>query len=342
MQQRILSKNPRSLTLFFSLLLLTSCVPASKFQDMKADKEDCEEKRNELSTQVKDLETRKQELEKEASELKDENKALKKDTTVLGRSLRKMQKQYDKINNLNDELLRKHAALKEENEAENKKLSSELEQTREELQKKEDRLRSLEERLNEKEDNLKALEREVEKREARVSELEDMIASKDSAVNALRDKVREALLSFQDEEALTVEQKNGKIYVSLEAKLLFGTGSTKVDKEGKQALIDLAKGLEDQKDLRIMVEGHTDEQEVTPNASYQDNWDLSVLRATSVLRIMMENSELDPKRVIPSGRSKYHPVSEDDMAKNRRIEIILTPNLEKLYDIIENTEVTKG
>lgn len=309
---------------------------------MKADKENCEEKRNELSAKVQELETKKKELEEEVSKLKDENRSLKKDTTVLGRSLRKMQKQYDKINNLNDELLRKHAALKKQNEAENEKLSSELEQTREELQKKEDRLRALEDRLNEKEDNLEELEGELEKREKRVAELEDVIATKDSAVKALRNRVREALLSFKDEEALTVEQKNGKIYVSLEAKLLFGSGSTKVDKEGKQALIDLAKGLEDQKDLRIMVEGHTDKQEVTPNARYKDNWDLSVLRATSVVRIMMENSELEPKRVIASGRSKYHPVSEDEMSKNRRIEIILTPNLEKLYDIIENTEVEKG
>lgn len=325
------------------LLLLTfSCVPASKFQDVKADKEDCEEKRNELSARSQELETRKKELEKEVDELKDENKGLRKDTTVLGESLRKMRKQYDKINDLNDELLRKHAALKENNEAENRKLSQELDETREELQKKEDRLLRLEERLNEKEKNLESLEGELKNREARVSELEDMIASKDSAVNSLRDRVREALLSFQDEKGLTVEQRNGKIYVSLEAKLLFGSGSTKVDQKGKQALIDLAKGLEDEEDLRVMVEGHTDSDRVSPNASYKDNWDLSVLRATSVVRIMMENSELDPDRLIASGRSEYHPVDPDDKAKNRRIEIILTPDLEKLYQLIEETDVEKG
>ena len=196
--------------------------------------------------------------------------------------------------------------------------------------------------MNEKEANLEDLSSELEKREERVAQLERMIASKDSAVNALREKVRNALLSFKGKDGLTVEQKNGKIYVSLDAKLLFGTGSTKVDKEGKQALIDLAKGLEGQEDLRIMVEGHTDSQKVTPNADYKDNWDLSVLRATSVVRIMMENSSLDPQRIIASGRSKYHPVSEDEMAKNRRIEIILTPNLEELYRIIEETEVERG
>lgn len=320
-------------------MLLTSCVSGSKFQDVKEEKEKCEEKRNELSAKVKDLETRKKELEKELDKLKEENKGLKKDTTVLGESLRKMRRQYDKINELNDELLRKHAALKKENEKENEKLSSELESTKERLQQKEDRLRALEERLEEKEDDLEDLEGELEEREARVSELEDMIAAKDSAVNSLRERVREALLSFQDQEGLSVEQKHGKIYVSLEAKLLFGTGSTEIDKEGKQALIDLAKGLEDEEDLRIMVEGHTDSQKVTPNARYKDNWDLSVLRATSVVRIMMKNSDLDPKRVIPSGRSEFHPVSEDDMAKNRRIEIILTPDLEKLYKIIEETNV---
>lgn len=329
----------RSIVLPLFLLMIASCVPQSKFQDVKTEKEECEEKRNELSAQVKDLETRKKELEKETAKLKDENKALRKDTTVLGESLRKMRRQYDKINELNDELLRKHAALKQENERENRQLSSELDKTREELQEKEDRLRALEERLNEKEDELKALEDELEKREARVSELENMIEAKDSAVSSLKERVRKALLSFQDKEGLTVEQKNGKIYVSLEAKLLFGTGSTEIDKEGKQALIDLAKGLEDEEDLRIMVEGHTDSQKVNPNPRYKDNWDLSVLRATSVVRIMMENSDLDPERVIPAGRSKYHPVSEDDKAKNRRIEIILTPDLEKLFQIIEDTKV---
>lgn len=323
-------------------LLCFSCVPASKFQDVKADKEDCEEKRNELSARSQELETRKKELEKEVDELKDQNKGLRKDTTVLGESLRKMRKQYDKINDLNDELLRKHAALKEDNEAENQKLSQELDETREELQKKEDRLLRLEENLNEKEENLESLEAELKDREARVSELEDMIASKDSAVNSLRDRVREALLSFKDEKGLTVEQRNGKIYVSLEAKLLFGSGSTKVDQKGKQALIDLAKGLEDEEDLRVMVEGHTDSDKVSSNASYKDNWDLSVLRATSVVRIMMENSELDPDRLIASGRSEYHPVDSDDKAKNRRIEIILTPDLEKLYQLIEETDVEKG
>ncbi len=332
----------RSTSFILLVGIIVSCVPASKFQDMKADKEECEEERKELSARNQDLETKKKELEKELEKLREENKGLKKDTTVLGESLRKMKRQYDKINELNDELLRKHAALKKENEAENRKLSSELDKTREELQEKEDRLRELEERLNEKEKNLEELDSELEKREKRVAKLENMIASKDSAVNALKEKVREALLSFKEKEGLTVEQKHGKIYVSLDAKLLFGTGSTQVDKEGKQALIDLAEGLEDQEDLRIMVEGHTDSQKVTPNAKYKDNWDLSVLRATSVVRLMLENSELDPERVIASGRSKHHPVSEDDKAKNRRIEIILTPDLEKLFKIIEDTEVKKG
>ncbi|MFB6257309.1 MAG: OmpA family protein [Flavobacteriales bacterium] len=306
---------------------------------MKEKKENCEEKRKELSTKVEDLETRKKELEKEVEKLREINKELKNDTTLMGEHLRTMKKKYEELNKTNDELLEKYAALRKEDKKENRKLSSELEKNREKLQKKEDQLNDLEKRLDQKEDDLKELEKELEKREARVSELENMIAKKDSAVNALRKRVREALLSFKDREGLTVEQKNGKIYVSLEANLLFGTGSTKVDKEGKQALIDLAKGLEGEEDLRIMVEGHTDDQKVNPNPRYKDNWDLSVLRATSVIRIMLKNSKLQPKRVIAAGRSKYHPVSEEEKAKNRRIEIVLTPNLEKLFKIIEETKV---
>ncbi len=331
-----------SLTPFIFLFFLTACVPANKFQEVQADKEDCVEKRNELSSRVQKLETEKKELDKEVEELREENKALVKDTTVLGRSLRKMNRQYDKINELNDELLRKQAAIQKNSEEENRQLSSDLEQTREELQEKEDDLEALEDRLNKKERDLEELSSELEKREERVKELEDLIASKDSAVNNLRKRVKDALMSFENEEGLSIEQRNGKIYVSLEAKLLFGSGSTKVDQSGKQALIDLAKALEDEKDLQIMVEGHTDTDKVSPNASYEDNWDLSVLRATSVVRIMRGNSDLPPERIIAAGRSEYHPVDPNDKSKNRRIEVILTPDLEKLFKIIENTDVERG
>jgi len=164
--------------------------------------------------------------------------------------------------------------------------------------------------------------------------LEALIAAQEEAANALRAKVTDALLGFADK-GLSIEQKNGKVYVSLEAKLLFPSGSTKIDPEGQKALIDLAKAIENQSELEIVVEGHTDTDKIRSNDIPRDNWELSVLRATAVVKIMEENSEINPKILAASGRSEFHPVDEEDKAKNRRIEIILAPNLNELFEIIE-------
>ena len=181
------------------------------------------------------------------------------------------------------------------------------------------------------------LEGELKAREARVKELEDIIAQKDAAVRALKERIAEALLGFKDK-GLTVEQRNGKIYVSLEAKLLFPSGSTVVNAEGKQALLDLANVIKDEKDITILVEGHTDSDPINGSGAMKDNWDLSVLRATSVVRIMNQDGGVDNTMLTAAGRGEYIPVadnaSREGKAKNRRIEIILTPNLDRLFEIL--------
>ncbi len=332
-----------ALCLFILLIggMFPSCVPSNKYQELKAKNEDCQEEREELRSRVQNLEAEKQELETQVSELTKRKKALKKDTSMLGSSLRQMRAQYDKINALNDELLKKHAALREGKERENEKLMEKLEETKRSLQQKEDNLEEMEARLEEKEENLNALGKELKKREQRVDELEQVLARKDSAVAVLRKKVKDALLRFEDQ-GLSVEQKDGKVYVNMEAKLLFPSGSTRINEEGKEALVDLAKAIQDKKDLHVLVEGHTDKDKVSPNASFQDNWDLSVLRATSVVRWMLEKSDLDPERVTAAGRSKYVPEDPDNKAKNRRIEVILSPDLDELFKIIKEPAVGKG
>ena len=170
-------------------------------------------------------------------------------------------------------------------------------------------------------------------REQRVNELEEMIKRKDDAVKALKTKVANALKGFENK-GLTVVQKNGKIYVSLEAKLLFSSGSTVVEVEGKKALIDLAKVLESEKEVEIVVEGHTDTDKFTSPSSPRNNWELSVLRSTAVVEIMTANSKMNPAKLMAAGRSEYLPVDLKDKAKNRRIEIIISPNLNELFDII--------
>ncbi len=125
-------------------------------------------------------------------------------------------------------------------------------------------------------------------------------------------------------------------YVSLEAKLLFPSGSTVIDAEGKRALIDLANAIEGQSDMEIIVEGHTDTDALRSTSIPRDNWELSVLRATAVVKIMTENSKVSPLILSASGRSEYHPVDPEDKARNRRIEIIISPNLNELFEIIDN------
>ena len=162
-----------------------------------------------------------------------------------------------------------------------------------------------------------------------------MIANKDSLVNALKDKVANALLGFKDK-GLTVEQKNGKVYISMEAKLLFASGSTKVDKEGMKALIELSKVLQEQSDLEVLVEGHTDVDKMNSSSHPKDNWELSVLRATSVVKIMLENSSINPMTITAAGRSEFVPLDVNEKSKNRRIEVILIPKLDELFEIISN------
>jgi chemotaxis protein MotB len=147
--------------------------------------------------------------------------------------------------------------------------------------------------------------------------------------------VSDALTGFEGK-GLTVTQKEGKIYVNLENKLLFATGSTAVEAKGREALVSLAKAIENERDLNILVEGHTDVDKILPGGAMKDNWDLSVLRATSVVRILQEGSKLNPTRITAGGRGEYVPVDPNDKAKNRRIEIILSPDLRELYKLVQD------
>ena len=199
---------------------------------------------------------------------------------------------------------------------------------REELQRREDALNRLERDLNEKSSLL-------ESRSKRVEELEELLASRERAAEALRARLAEALLGFKGK-GLNVEQRNGKVYVSMEAQLLFPSGSAEVDPVGQEAIAGLAGVIADQKDLEIGVEGHTDTDRLNRPTIPRDNWELSVLRATAVVNIMLQNPGVDPSMLIASGRSQYHPVDPSNKAKNRRIEVILAPNLDSLYELISD------
>jgi len=325
--------------------ILFSCVPARQFNDLKERNLKCEEERENLKEQVKDLTVKNTELASELEQIKKQINSLINDTTVMGVSLRKITKQYDQINKLNDELIEKQKELVKGNTEETRKILAELQAAKEDLNKKEDELRTLERNLDEKRKNLEELKADLETRDkeldaknAELIELQNILNRKDSVVNALKNKVMDALLGFGSDE-LTVEQKGAKVYVKLEEKLLFKSGSFTVNPKGQKAIQKLAKVLEQNQDINIMIEGHTDNVPYGGSGNLKDNWDLSVKRATSVLRILLEGSTIDPKRITAAGRSEYLPVEKEDTKearqKNRRTEIILTPKLDELLEILE-------
>ena len=183
---------------------------------------------------------------------------------------------------------------------------------------------------------LEGLQKDLQDREKRLAEVERKLNERDSIMNALQKRVSDALLGFQ-QDGLTVEVRNGKVYVSLSNKLLFASGSTKIDAKGKDALGELASVLKEQEDMSIMVEGHTDDVPVSNLGAIKDNWDLSVMRSTEVVRILVENG-VQPTRIIPAGRSEYIPKAEgqssEARAVNRRTEIVISPKLDELYELI--------
>lgn len=178
---------------------------------------------------------------------------------------------------------------------------------------------------------------ELDNRERTINELQDMINAQNAKVQKLLSSVKEALLGFSSDE-LTVREKDGKVYVAMSDKLLFESGSANVDKRGKEALAKLAEVLNKQTDIDVYIEGHTDSKPIS-TARFKDNWDLSVIRATSVVRILTKDYGVNPLQIQPSGRGEFMPVDNNETpegrSKNRRTEIIMAPKLDKLFQMLQ-------
>jgi len=312
-------------------LFVVGCVSERKYNELKAQYDDCVLKRDKYETSFKEAEVSLNFEREESERLRREITALRLDSAECYLALERTKKLYNDLQELQQRII---SNTKDEQE----KTRRELMETSELLKLRERDIQQKEEQLRQNESKIRALSADLEKREARVAELERILKSKDSTVQALKESMQRALFSFQNS-GLTVEVKNGKVYVSMDEKLLFKSGSIDVDPKGKTALLELAKALENQKDVTVLVEGHTDD---VPMKSVQikDNWDLSVLRATSIVRILTLDGKLEPTRVIASGRGEFVPIdpakSPEARAKNRRTEIILTPKLDELIKILSN------
>lgn len=192
--------------------------------------------------------------------------------------------------------------------------------------------------INKLSGSLNKLSDDLKSREQRLKEVEEILRKRDEATNQLKAKLQAALLGFT-KNGLTVEIKNGKVYVSLTDKLLFPSGSIIIDEKGKQALTQLANVLKQQPEINIAVEGHTDSQKINNLGQIKDNWDLSVLRSTSVVRFLTEEQQVESVRMTATGKGEFQPLGSnanaESRSKNRRIEIVLSPKLDELYDLIK-------
>lgn len=303
-----------------------SCVPMKKYKDIVEKAKVCEEELAAFKEKAIHFENKSNDLETSYHLIKDEVDKIKKDTLAISEKIRSLTIQYQKMVDQNMHLEKRLETDRATVAKSAGKMQADMDAKNLELHRKQDALTELEEELKQKQLLLA-------EREKRVTELEEMMQRKDEAVRILKNKVSDALLGYKNR-GLTVQERSGKIYVSLDAKLLFKTGSTLVEPEGRKAILDLTKVLENEKELEIIVEGHTDSDKMSSSIHPKNNWELSVLRATSVVDIMTSNMQVNPTILMAAGRSEFHPIDLNDKAKNRRIEIIISPNLNPLFELI--------
>ena len=330
---------------FISFLMLimaigfSSCVSGRKYKTLEATSLMYMNERDDSKAESIQLSMANNELRKQLAQMTTQVSDIEKEYKALSDERDKARDDYARLNSRYNDLQRAQEQLVRGNAAETQRLLAELQAAQKSLQEKEGLMSQLERKLDSKKSSLDELSFELEKRNQRLLELEKILETQKSVVQDLKNKVSEALLGYENN-GLTVSMKDGKVYVSLDEQLLFKSGSYNIDSKGKTALINLAKVLEKNNDIQISIEGHTDNVPYNGTGQLVDNWDLSVKRATTVVRVLLENSTINPKRLTASGRSEYQPIDNDNTStarqKNRRTEVVLTPDLSGLYDVINN------
>ena len=263
---------------------------------------------------------------------------LKNDSAKNSEALSSVRNKYKSLSESYDLLASKNSRFMSNKAKEIKNLLEQLEQAENEIFTKEDQLNKVLKSLKIKEDELKIAQENLKQRSIRVSELEEIINKKDSLVSVLKKSISRALTGLEGE-GLTIEQRNGKVYISLEEDLLFASGRYNINQNGISALNKLSNALENQQNLEILVEGHTDSIPLNGKGAIKDNWDLSVKRATSVVKVLLTNSNLLSSQFTAAGRAEFYPIAsnatKEGRSANRRIEMILSPNLDDLYELLD-------
>ncbi|SDG41292.1 OmpA/MotB family protein [Psychroflexus sediminis] len=313
----------RYLLIGFLSLNLIGCVSQKKFLELEEDYYALRGVNEELSRKLEECKSEKIALQDELNYSKDRIEILKAqrddllaDYTASKSTLEKLRASYDAL---------------EQNSSQ--ALSENSKQNRELLQKLEDKEIALAKEQN----RLEQLQKDLQARLQRIQELEGLIAQKEQKMKNLKDNLSRALTNFEGQ-GLSVEMRNGKVYVSMENKLLFASGSWNVGSEGKKAVQELAKVLAQNPDIAVLIEGHTDNVPYGGTGAINDNWDLSTKRATEVLKLLLKNDTINPQNLTAAGKGEYVPLApnttEEGRAKNRRIEVVLTPKLDEISKLL--------
>lgn len=308
---------------------LCACVTQEKYNEAKESEARYYDEARKCNEKLSDCEVRNNELQAEIKRLKALKDKAEADTAKLAKELKRVQADCEAMQEQNRELFDKLQVSKSQEEVQ--ALMAEIQDLQSELMRREDALFQAERDLADK-------QKELELKNARINELNDLLSSQERKIAEIKETIKNALVGYEGN-GLQVTTKNGRIYVSMDERLLFQSGKWDVNARGADALQKLAAALADQKDIDIVVEGHTDNIPYGGNGNILDNWDLSVKRATAITRILLSSGQLDATRISASGRAEFCPVDNSDTtegrAKNRRCEIILNPNLDQLLKLFE-------
>ena len=290
--------------LFIITLCVTNCVSTKVFNDLESRYSKVKIEKNKLQNSEDSLQQSLDKLDLKLSETQ-AYLEISRDSTKLGLKINEL---------LNEELdlVKKNSTLKiQENIAKNNALIKKI----------------------------AIKETELLSRTERIDRLEKIISSQKKILSDLKNRISEALLNYRGK-GLSIKQRNGKVYISMENKLLFKSGKWNIELQGKQALMRLSKVLEENPDISILIEGHTDNIPFTSKGAMESNWDLSTKRATAVVKILLENNNILPQNLTAAGKSEFVPIASnttiEGRAANRRIEIILSPSLDKIIELINS------
>lgn len=307
------------------LSLTTSCVSKKIYQDLENKYADLKKEHNALSDENTTLKTDKNQLEADKNKLQSELDKTKAERDKLAADYAATKKSLDNLKASYAALEKDSNDALEANINKNRQLLAELEAKQKALAAEQDRLNKL--------------KKDLEASSVRLAELEKMMADKDAAMKKLKETLSKSLKAFEGK-GLTVTEKDGKVYVSMENKLLFESGSWTVGSEGKKAVDLVGKVLGDNPDISVLIEGHTDNDKITGTigGGVENNWDLSTKRATAIVNILSANAKVKKENLTAAGRGEYAPLMSNDTAegkaKNRRIEIILTPKLDEISKML--------